>query len=319
MSLVLVKEGIFNTVQDLGREGFRRFGVNPAGTMDRAATRLINILLGNDENEAVLELHFPSGEIHFESDATLALGGGDFSPAIDLEPISNWRVVSVTKKSTLRFTSKLKGERTYLAVKGGFKIDQWLGSKCTNLAAAVGGVDGRRLRLGDRIEFSSATGHDRVKKRPSVSTSLIPHYSRFPTVRILAGAEFDCLTDQSQETLFDGTFVVSKNSDRMGFRLQGERLSLHSPIEMLSAAACFGTIQLLPDGQVIVLMADHQTSGGYPRIAHVIERDLPLLAQLAPNDKVAFHQVGIVEAEALLLEFERDLQLLKAGVELSNG
>jgi len=87
----------------------------------------------------------------------------------------------------------------------------------------------------------------------------------------------------------------------------------------LSAAACFGTIQLLPDGQVIVLMADHQTSGGYPRIAHVIERDLPLLAQLAPNDKVAFHQVGIVEAEALLLEFERDLQLLKAGVELSNG
>jgi antagonist of KipI len=157
------------------------------------------------------------------------------------------------------------------------------------------------------------------EKTRSISSSLIPRYSRFPTVRFIRGVDFELLADRSQATLKQQDFVVTKNSNRMGFRLQGEPLIQKDPQEMVSSAVTFGTVQLLPDGQLIVLMADQQTSGGYPRIAHVIERDLPLLAQLGPNDKVAFHEVELPHAEELIAEFERDLALLRVGVHLSGS
>ena len=138
-------------------------------------------------------------------------------------------------------------------------------------------------------------------------------YSRFPTVRIIAGAEFEDLTKKSRDLLLSQDFLISNSSNRMGFRLAGNPISLSKPLEMISAAANFGTIQLLPDGQLIVLMADGQTAGGYPRIAHVISRDLPLLAQLGTNDKVAFHLIDIEMAENLALQFERELSFFRIG------
>lgn len=145
---------------------------------------------------------------------------------------------------------------------------------------------------------------------------MIPFYSRFPTVRVTAGAEFEWLKTLSRELFLKEYFVISQNSDRMGFRLQGEPIRLSKKKEILSSAVNFGTIQLLPDGQMIILMADHQTSGGYPRVANVISTDLPLLAQLGAGDKVAFHLVLIEEAENLLMEFEKNLNLLKIAVRL---
>jgi antagonist of KipI len=316
MSLTFVKEGILNTLQDRGRKGFRRFGINPNGVMDHAAARIVNALLGNDENEGVLEMHFPAGEIRFDREAVIAIGGANFSPAIDTESIPNWRTIRVKKNDTIRFASKLKGERTYLAVRGGFKIDDWLGSKSTNLTACIGGFEGRRLRIGDAVGFNSVRRQLEMNKDFVVSNALLPLYSPFPTVRFIPGAEFELLSEQSRKKFRSNGFIISKNSDRMGYRLQGDPIALVRPLEMITSTVGFGTIQLLPDGQLIVLMADHQTSGGYPRIAHVIDRDLPLMAQLGPNNKVAFHQVSIDDAEALMLEFERDLMLLKTGVKL---
>ncbi|MEP6850243.1 MAG: biotin-dependent carboxyltransferase family protein [Acidobacteriota bacterium] len=315
MSLTIVKEGIFTTLQDLGREGFRSLGVNPGGVMDRAATRIINTLLGNSDNEGVLEMHFPAGEIRFDREGVIALGGADMSPELSGKPISNWRMVTVTKGDKLRFAAKTKGERTYLAVAGGFKIDEWLGSKSTNLTAAAGGFEGRRLRTADTIKFDSESLR---KISLAASPSILPRYSRFPTVRFVRGAEFADLTDASQNSFQTDSFVISKNSDRMGFRLSGEPLSITNLREMISSAVNFGTVQSLPDGQLIVLMADHQTTGGYPRIAHVIARDLPLLAQLGPNDGVAFHEVNIEQAELLTLEFDRELAMLRVGIELAH-
>lgn len=314
MGFLIEKPGILTTIQDLGRVGFRRFGINPNGAMDRTAVRLINMLVGNDENEADIEMHFPPAQITFESDAIFALGGADFGAELDSEPIENWRPVFAPRASTLRFTQKISGHRAYLAVKGGLKIEQWLGSSSTNLTANIGGMEGRKLIAGDRLELrQTPTRPQRDISHVQVSASLLPFYSRFPTVRIVAGAEYQLLSDIGRKLLTGQDFSISNASDRMGFRLSGEPISLREPLELLSSAVNFGTIQLLPDGQLIMLMADHQTTGGYPRIAHVISQDLPLMAQLGPGDKVGFHLIESPQAEQLAVDFERELRFFRVG------
>ena len=145
---------MLTTVQDLGRNGFRRFGINPNGAMDKTAARLINILLGNNETEAVIEMHFPAPEILFEEEAIFALGGANFGAKLNDETIENWKIHFAESGSVLKFTEKIFGNRCYLAVKGGFKIEKWLGSASTNLTANIGGFDGRKLEKGDRIDFN---------------------------------------------------------------------------------------------------------------------------------------------------------------------
>ncbi len=321
MSVLVKKGGLLSTVQDLGRKNFRCFGINPNGAMDRQAARLINILLGNDETEAVLEMHFPAPILEFEKDAIIALGGADFGAKLNQQEIESWRLYFAAKGSVLNFTEKLFGNRAYLAVKGGFEIEKWLGSFSTNLRAGIGGFEGRSLQKDDRIEFNGKWKMENGKfknrnlKFPyKISNDLIPAYSSRPTVRIIAGAEFERLTAVSEQAFQTQNFTVSPNSDRMGFRLSGEPLYLLENLELVSSAVDFGTIQLLPDGQIIILMADHQTTGGYPRIAHVVSRDLPVLAQLGANDKVNFELISLQEAEDLIIKFEKDLNLLKIGV-----
>jgi len=313
MSILIEKPGILTTVQDLGRIGYRSFGINPGAVMDRTADRLMNILLGNDDNEAVLEIHFPAAQIKFETNALIAIGGADFSAELDGKPVENWRVTFAKKRSILKFTGKVSGNRAYLAVRGGIKVEKWLGSASTNLAAKIGGIDGRKLESGDRIPVKQRFKRNSDLLSGCVGRSLLPLYSRFPTVRIVAGSEFDSLSKKGRALLTDQNYTIRNNSDRMGFRLSGEPISLAKPIELLSSAVSFGTIQLLPDGQMIVLMADHQTTGGYPRVANVISCDLPLLAQLGAGDKVAFHLIEHAEAERLALKFERELSFFRVG------
>jgi antagonist of KipI len=323
MSIFVQKSGVLSTIQDLGRNGFRRFGINPNGAMDKTAARLINILLGNDETETVLEMHFPAPVLMFEKPAVIALGGANFGVMLDDEQVENWRPYFVEKNQTLTFTRKTSGNRTYLAVKGGFAIGRWLTSASTNLTAKTGGFEGRSLQKGDRIIFNSDCKLQKINFPYKISKSLIPRYSSRPTIRVITGAEYEKLTALSERDFLKGDFAVGGNSNRMGFRLQGGApLFLLDKIELVSSAVDFGTIQLTPDGQMIILMADHQTSGGYPRIAHVISMDLPVLAQLGAGDKINFEIVSLEEAESLLLEFERDLNFLRIGVNskyASNG
>jgi antagonist of KipI len=313
MSLFITKAGILTTVQDLGRNGFRRFGINQNGAMDKTAVRLINSLLGADENAAVLEMHFPAPEIVFEKPAIFALGGAEFSAELNGAPIDNWRLHLADTGATLKFSKKIFGNRAYLSVKNGFQIESWLGSASTNLKARIGGFRGRKLDRGDRISFRQAD-LQLPYARKKISNSIIPFYSAFPTVRVVAGAEFDLLTAISQENFLKKNYLLNLQSDRMGFRLGGEPLYLLYDKELVSSAVNFGTIQLLPDGQMIVLMADHQTAGGYPRLANVVPTDLPLLAQLGAHDKIAFHLISLAKAENLVVQFEKELNLLKTGV-----
>ncbi|HEY0657144.1 MAG TPA: biotin-dependent carboxyltransferase family protein [Pyrinomonadaceae bacterium] len=317
MSITIEKEGILTTIQDTGRIGFRHLGINPNGAMDLAAARLINLLLGNYESEAVLEMHFPAPWIVFERSAVFALGGANFNAELNGEPVENWKPFYAERGSRLKFTGKSFGNRAYLTVQGGFKIEKWLGSASTNLTAKTGGVSGGKLLKNDSLFFNSETGSAPKRFHYKVSGSLIPFYSRFPTVRIIAGGEHELLTAAGELLLSRQDFVVSQNSDRMGFRLQGEPLFLIDKKELVSSAVDFGTIQLLPDGQLIILMADHQTSGGYPRLAHVVKQDLPLIAQLGANDKIAFHLISLEEAEDIQMQFEKDLRLLRIAVKYS--
>lgn len=313
MSITFKKAGILTTVQDLGREGYRSMGINPGGVLDRAATRILNTLLGNEERAAVIETHFPAAEFVFDSKKDFAVGGADFGATLSGREIENWKIFTASKGDVLRFKGKRSGNRAYVAVKGGFKVPSWLGSASTNSAARWGGFEGRALKAGDVLRIRrSDTPWGREGK--SVSPSLLPFYSSYPTVRVIESGETERLGKEAKNLFATALFKLTQDSDRMGFRLAGPKLSLKRPLEMVTSAATFGTVQLLPDGQLIVLMADHQTSGGYPRIATVIERDLPLMAQLGPGDKLGFHFVSVAEAEAASMEFEKDLRMFRLAV-----
>ena len=312
MSLLIRKPGILSTVQDLGRTGGRSLGINPTGVMDRAAARIVNTLLGNEDSTALIETHFPAAEIEFDSPTVFAIGGADFVAELDGGPVSNWTTAFAEKGSVLKFRNKLNGTRAYFTVQGGFALDEWLGSKSTNLTAAIGGFSGRALKAGDVIECDSADDDFPL----AAGQSVVPLYNRFPTLRVIAGPEFELLTATSEQEFRKQGFTLSNECNRMGFRLHGKPLHLLHRHEMVSAGVNFGTIQLLPDGQLIVLMADHQTSGGYPRIGNVISADLPLLAQCGPGDGVSFQIVTPEDGERLAMRFERELNFLRVGCRL---
>ena len=314
MSLLVAKPGILSTIQDLGRSGYRDLGINPNGVMDRAALRIINTVLGNSQGEAALELHFPAGEYVFEKDCSFAIGGADFGARLNGFEIRSWSTIPAAKGDILTFSERRSGSRAYLAVAGGFAVDEWLGSKSTNLTAYVGGFHGRKLATHDRVEFAGP----KITRAASAGPSLIRPNSHFPTVRVIAGAEYQTLTAISEQELLRSAFTLTEKVDRMGYRLTGPSLFPLEEKALLSAAVTFGAVQLLPDGQLIVLMADHQTSGGYPRIANVIEADLPLLAQLSPGDGVSFHLVSVAEAERARRDLDRGLKLLQVGIALKH-
>jgi antagonist of KipI len=319
MSLLAAKEGILTTVQDLGRYEYQRFGVNPSGAMDRTACRLVNELLRNDPNAAVLEMHFPAGEYLFESDTKFAIGGADFGVELSGATLANWSVCSANAGELLGFRRKNLGERAYLAVPGGFEVTRWLGSSSTSLVTSTGGYQGRRLLTGDRLRWHSCNEKLGARPERKLGYSLLPPYTQHPIVRATRGPEFDMMTASSIETLFSERFVVSKNSDRMGFRLNGPSLFKLSDTELLSSGTTFGTVQLLPDGQLIALMADHQTTGGYPRVLTIVSVDVPLAAQLGPGDDLSFELIDIAQAEELAAEFERRVSFLRFGVNVAIG
>ena len=165
---------------------------------------------------------------------------------------------------------------------------------------------------GDKIEYANSEDGSSIW----IGRSLLPRYSRFPTLRIIHGGEFELLSGISERTLLSEMFTLTKDSNRQGYRLEGTPIHLLHNKELVSSATAFGTIQLLPDGQMVMLMADHQTTGGYPRIGHVISADLPIAAQLGPNDRVAFKLVDVGEAEEIQIKLEHELTLFKVACRL---
>lgn len=335
MTMRVVTGGLQTTVQDLGRIGYQRDGVPAGGAMDRVALRVANLLVGNDESAAGLEAALIGPAITFEQSSLIALTGGDFGAAINGTSVPAWHAVYVQAGATLRFGHPRVGCRVYIAVAGGIDVPQVFGSRSTYLRASFGGYDGRALRSGDVLHFgtmeprarrtsngyttafvNASAGGAATAARWTVSHSIRPPYSDDPIVRVVAGAHLDALDDASRERLATATFRVSSTSDRMGYRLEGATLTLRAPIELLSEAVAFGTVQLPPGGDPIVLMADRATTGGYPRLGEVASVDLPLVAQLKPGDRLRFRFVSIEDAQRALLEQELEIAQARAAISL---
>jgi len=321
MNLRIFKGGVLDTVQDMGRYGWQPSGVNPGGAIDKVSARVANILVGNSSNEAVIEIHFPASAFFFEKPALIAIAGADFSASINGEPVPHLHPILLNKFSILQFQGVEKGTRAYLAVHGGLDLPPWLGSYSTQLKAAIGGYKGRPLQKEDEIQlkpshdFSVGLG----KKEFEVLPWKVDMNWGDPTGEetfILPGNEWSWLTEKSRSQLTKESFTITSQSDRMGYCLKGRPLSRSSKEELVSSAVTFGTMQLLPDGQVIVLMADHQTTGGYPRIGHVISAHHSRLAQMGAGESLQFRVADIGTAEKLFLKQQHHLALLQDACKL---
>ena len=301
MSLRIIRTGILDTVQDTGRWGYQHLGINPGGAMDRFSACLANALLGNELHRPVFEFHFPAAQILFEEDTIICITGGDFSPTINNDPVPLHHPVVVGANSLLRFNHLVSGARAYVSVMHDLSLQEWNGSYSTNLKAGVGGLEGKPFSRYDAISFENRIALQEILKDkdfvvlPWKANETVDNRNE---IEFVIGSEWHWLDREMQEEFQGHWFQITNEADRMGYRLAGCRLKANSDEQLISSAACFGTVQLLPDGQLIILMADHQTTGGYPKIAHVISAHLPILAQKKPNDVMRFVMTDLTTAEA---------------------
>jgi antagonist of KipI len=313
MSLFIQKAGIQDSFQDGGRFGLQHLGINVNGAMDLVAMHVANAMVGNRATEPVLEFSFPAPTIQFNQVALLCLAGADFGAMLDSKLLAVHQPFVVVKGSVLSFTKWKTGSFAYLAVQSGFVLDKWKESYSTNLKVKAGGWQGRKLKKGDEIHLKTVFDKStEMRILPWLADTSGLSFRR-EKIRVVMGSEWNWLSKTAQKIFIKKQFVITKESDRMGYRLKGEKLGKQIKEELISSAVSFGTLQLLPDGQIIILMADHQTTGGYPRIAHVISADRSVVAQLRPGETLSFEVVSLAVAEEAYLAQVRWLQQLVSG------
>ncbi|MFB5664332.1 biotin-dependent carboxyltransferase family protein [Alteribacillus sp. HJP-4] len=295
------KPGMFTTMQDAGRTGYLSQGLPPSGAMDHYAFTAANLLVGNHLKEAVLEMTLTGPELIFEERAMLALTGGDFQPRLNGKQVDMWTLFQVEAGDELTFRGPKSGARLYLAVAGGFHGDSFLNSQSTYVKAKAGGVNGRTLEEGDELYFHVPEWPD--NKRARLHFELIPAYEDEQTIRVVEGPEESAFTEEGLDHFYNSAYTITNNADRMGYRLEGKKITHKNGADIHSDAIVFGTIQVAANGLPIILMADRQTTGGYTRIANVITVDLPKLAQMKPGQKVYFKKIEVKDAvEAMRAE-----------------
>ena len=310
----ITRQGVLDTVQDLGRYGYQYLGINCNGAMDRFSMQLVNALLGKELGSPVLEIHFPASQFLFEKETIICITGADFLPMLNDQVIPLDRPIAVSSKSTLRFEKLQTGARCYLSILNELKLDKWMESYSTNLKSGTGGFEGRSLQRNDVILFQNGINISRLLQErdfvvfPWKANDVVDTRNE---IEFLIGSEWHWLLKDAQETLQEHWFQITNEADRMGYQLAGQSLEMRNNEQLVSSAVSFGTVQLLPNGQLIILMADHQTAGGYPRVAHVISAHLPILAQKKPNDVIKFKMTSLQEAEIKITTQKKYLQQLQ--------
>jgi antagonist of KipI len=292
----VISPGFLSTVQDLGRFGWAHFGVSASGAADALALRAGNLLVGNAENAAALEMTLVGGAFEFETAAVIALTGSDFGAGLPL-----WSAVEIPAGRAVRCGPTQSGARCYLAVRGGIAVPKTMGSASVHLMTGVGG---RALRKGDVLQI----GDEAVRRPRAAARSRpfgAPEFGRDVLLRATAGPQAAWFGDE----LFASAWRVSEESNRMGIRLRGDPIPSPSG-QMITEGVPLGAVQVPPDGQPIVLFVEHQTTGGYPKPANVISADFWRLGQLRPRDEVRFECVTMEDAIELLRDQERWLYSL---------
>lgn len=292
----VMKPGFYTTVQDLGRWGYQAWGVSVAGALDPFAHSIANLLVGNSEGGAGLEITLLGPTLKFHQETVFAITGAELSPRLNGEAISNWTSHSAPSGSTLSFTGVKSGARAYLAVSGGIDVAPVLGSRSTYILGRFGGLEGRALKSQDRLPLGLFRKEAKNLVGKFFPKNLRPPYKRNPLLRVVLGPFEDFFSEEGIRIFLSTEYAVTLQSDRMGYRLQGESIKRQKPQELISCGLANGTLQVPPNGQPIVLLADRQSVGGYPVIATVITADLPLIAQCAPGDKIRFSAVSLDEA-----------------------
>ncbi len=306
-SITVLRPGLFTTIQDAGRWGHQASGVPVSGPMDRVSHRVANALVGNEPTAALLEATVAGPEIRIENGAVIVVTGADLSARLDAEEMPLHRPVKCRPGAVLRFGERRSGTRVYIAFSGGLTVPPLLGSRATHTYCGLGGLEGRPIVAGDRLPL----GEERAVSSWRVVSTPARSVAGGAKVRVLPGPQLDFFPSGALDVLQQTRFTVTPQSDRMGYRLTGASIPRVDGREMISDSTFAGALQIPPSGDPILLMADRQTSGGYPQIATVITADLPMAGQLGPGDWIEFEICTRHQAMSALIAQEGTILALQ--------
>ena len=313
MSITVLNPGLLTTVQDQGRIGYQQFGVSVSGVMDPRGAAVANMLVGNDEKEAVLECTMMGPHLQFNQANCIAITGGDLMPTLDGKPIPNYTAVKVEAGQVLKFTMPKTGCRAFIAFAGGLDIPEVMGSRSTYMKAKIGGVEGRKLAKDDVIGFRAPKAELKNMNFRSMASEFVPRKEY--TIRVVLGPQDDYFTEEGIKTFLSQVYTVTAEFDRMGCRLEGEAIAHKDGGDIISDGIAFGAIQVPSSGKPIIMLGDRQTTGGFTKIANVISVDFRILAQLKQGDKVRFEQVSVKFAQDALLTQRAALKTIRNALE----
>lgn len=311
MNIDVIKPGAMSTFQDLGRAGHQHLGIPVNGVMDERAHRIANARAGNPAACATLEITLMGPTLKFSQATVIAISGADLDAQVNGMSVPLDTAIAIMAGSELSFGKRRSGLRAYLAVRGGFAVDATMGSASTYTRGGYGGHAGRPLKKGDVLTTHASGDLGAARLRCGAAFADDVALPADAPLRMLAGREWLHFSEHARQTLVSTPYKVAPQSDRMGYRLEGEALTLDKPLEVPSEAVGFGTIQVPADGQPIVLMADRQTTGGYPKIGHICAVDLPRLAQKMPGEILRLALIDLDTAQQLLLSQERSFAALE--------
>lgn len=290
----VIKPGFQTTIQDLGRFGYSHLGISISGPADPVSFRIGNILLGNPQTAPALELTLVGGEFEFQHEAIIAITGSNFQPTLNGKPIQLWSTQKVREGEILKFLATQEGARCYLCVQGGFQVDKILGSVSTHLLTKLGGMQGRALIKGDLLQHQSVVKMDFIHRH--LKKEIEAELMNRKIIHVTYAPQTDYFSDETLNVFSSSIYTVSEEANRMGLRLDGHSLPRIKANEIITEGVTLGAVQVSHNGKPIILFVEHQTTGGYPKIANVISADIHRVGQLRPRDEIKFHFVTVEEA-----------------------
>ncbi|MBQ9063688.1 MAG: biotin-dependent carboxyltransferase family protein [Eubacterium sp.] len=307
MAMHVIFPGPRTTIQDKGRVGYQNSGFAPSGFIDRVASRMANVLVNNQDSEAVIEFCLAGPILRFDEEVNIAVCGGDFTIDVEGKKYPANKAVHVPAGKMVTIVTGSVGTFGSIAVGGGLDIPEVMGSRSTNVRCGIGGFHGRALEAGDVIELRHpGFGRQNLSWRWVPDRHLVsPEDAELTKIRVIPGPQEDMFTEEGIKTFYESKYTISNQSDRMGFRLKGPVVEAINGYDILSDGIVNGSIQISGTGEPIVMMADRQTTGGYAKIASIINVDIPLFAQLRPGQKVRFTRRTVQEAQALMREADK--------------
>lgn len=300
-SIKILNPGLLTTIQDKGRWGYQQFGMSVAGVMDDFATRIANLLVENDQYEAILEVTLLGVEILFNCDEVISITGSNMNPKINGYPVPMWTSLYVKAGDRLSSTGAVSGLRSYVGFSRGLDVPKIMGSKSTFTRGNLGGFEGRKLNKNDEIKLGKK---DLPLRGGYLSSEYKPDYGRDNTIRVVLGPQDEYFDKEAIEVFLNSKYTITSEADRMGYRLDGPKINHIDGADIVSDGVVFGSVQVPGHGSPIIMMADRQTTGGYTKIATVITPDLPKLAQMSPGSTMNFEKLTVEESHSIYKEYE---------------